>query len=60
LVARIAERKRYLPVVKAIDTYDIKSLPTEELVVFCVSTTGQGDSPAMFKVKICQVNHWIR
>ena len=35
--------------VQSMDDYDITQLPTERIVIFVISTTGQGDPPATMK-----------
>lgn len=44
-IGREAERRRCPVSVLSIDEFDPKSLPSEETVIFVVSTTGQGDVP---------------
>lgn len=44
-IGREAQLYGLAPVVQSVHTYDVLSLPTEELVTFVVATTGQGDVP---------------
>ncbi|KAL3527059.1 hypothetical protein ACH5RR_011715 [Cinchona calisaya] len=48
-LGREAERRRCPVSVLSIDDFDPKSLPSEETVIFVVSTTGQGDIPDSMK-----------
>lgn len=36
--------------VSSLDDYDIQNLPSEQLIIFVVATTGQGDPPANMKL----------
>ncbi|XVE59777.1 hypothetical protein DITRI_Ditri05aG0074300 [Diplodiscus trichospermus] len=49
-IAREAERRACLALIRSTDEYDASSLPEEDTVVFVVSTTGQGDTPDSMKV----------
>ncbi|KAK4853032.1 hypothetical protein QYF36_002631 [Acer negundo] len=48
-IGREAERRGCPVVVLSMDDYDAKSLPREDIVIFVVSTTGQGDAPDSMK-----------
>ncbi|KAK3409369.1 hypothetical protein EUGRSUZ_J01497 [Eucalyptus grandis] len=49
-VGREAERRGCPASVLSVDEYDASLLPLEDMVVFVVSTTGQGDPPDSMKV----------
>ncbi|XP_031105689.1 NADPH-dependent diflavin oxidoreductase 1-like isoform X1 [Ipomoea triloba] len=49
-LGREAERRGCPAAVLSVDEFDPISLPNEEIVVFVVSTTGQGDTPDSMKV----------
>ncbi|KAK2659504.1 hypothetical protein Ddye_006037 [Dipteronia dyeriana] len=65
-MGREAERRGCPVVVRSMDDYDAKSLPREDIVIFVVSTTGQGDTPDSMKVFwrfLLQKNlskHWLK
>ncbi|KAK0572444.1 hypothetical protein LWI29_031550 [Acer saccharum] len=65
-IGREAERRGCPVVVRSMDDYDAKSLPWEDIVIFVVSTTGQGDAPDSMKVFwrfLLQKNlskHWLK
>jgi len=42
-------RKGLQSTVSSLDDYDIQNLPSEQLIIFVVATTGQGDPPANMK-----------
>ncbi|XP_019888918.2 NADPH-dependent diflavin oxidoreductase 1 isoform X1 [Ooceraea biroi] len=44
-----AKRKGLQSAVSCLDDYNIQDLPSEQLIVFVVATTGQGDPPANMK-----------
>ncbi|XP_067205556.1 NADPH-dependent diflavin oxidoreductase 1 isoform X4 [Linepithema humile] len=44
-----AKRKKLRSTVSSLDDYNIQNLSSEELIVFIVSTTGQGDPPVNMK-----------
>jgi sulfite reductase alpha subunit-like flavoprotein len=44
-IAREALRRWLQPDVRALDEYPVESLPEERVVIFVVSTTGQGEAP---------------
>ncbi|XP_077261146.1 NADPH-dependent diflavin oxidoreductase 1 isoform X2 [Temnothorax americanus] len=44
-----AKRKGLQSTVSSLDEYDIQNLPSEQLIIFVVATTGQGDPPANMK-----------
>ncbi|VFQ83550.1 unnamed protein product [Cuscuta campestris] len=49
-LGREAELRGCPALVLSVDEYDPASLPNEEIVIFVVSTTGQGDTPDSMKV----------
>ncbi|CAH9072609.1 unnamed protein product [Cuscuta europaea] len=49
-LGREAERRGWPALVLSVDEIDPTSLPNEDLVIFVVSTTGQGDTPDSMKV----------
>ncbi|KAL6952350.1 multidrug-resistance type transporter [Sarracenia purpurea var. burkii] len=49
-LGREAERRGCPVTVLSTDEFDAGSLPNEKIVVFVVSTTGQGDTPDSLKV----------
>ena len=49
-IGRVLARLRFQVKVKAMDDYELRSLPTEDGVVFVCSTTGQGEEPDNMKV----------
>nr|GMC67072.1 NADPH-dependent diflavin oxidoreductase 1 [Ipomoea batatas] len=49
-LGREAERRGCPAAILSVDEFDPISLPNEEIVVFVVSTTGQGDTPDSMKV----------
>ncbi|WRX32075.1 Oxidoreductase FAD/NAD(P)-binding - like 8 [Theobroma cacao] len=51
-IAREAERRACLVVIRSTDEYDASSLPEEDAVIFVVSTTGQGDAPDSMKAML--------
>lgn len=44
-----AKRKGLRSIVSSLNDYDIQNLPFEQLIIFVVATTGQGDPPANMK-----------
>ena len=48
-IGRVLTRLLFRVKVKAMDSYDIRSLPNEDAVVFVCSTTGQGEEPDNMK-----------
>lgn len=48
-IGREAERRHCSSLVLSVEEFDVHHLPFEEVVVFVVSTTGQGDSPDSMK-----------
>lgn len=44
-----AKRKGLQSTVASLDDYDIQNLPSEQLIIFVVATTGQGDPPTNMK-----------
>ncbi|KYN34593.1 NADPH-dependent diflavin oxidoreductase 1 [Trachymyrmex septentrionalis] len=44
-----AKRKELRSTVSSLNDYDIQNLPSEQLIIFVVATTGQGDPPANMK-----------
>lgn len=44
-----AKRKELQSTVSSLDDYEIQNLPSEQLIIFVVATTGQGDPPANMK-----------
>lgn len=44
-----AQRKQLRSTVSSLDEYDMRHLSSEQLIVFIVATTGQGDPPANMK-----------
>ncbi|GMH04303.1 hypothetical protein Nepgr_006142 [Nepenthes gracilis] len=49
-IGREAERRGCPVSLLSLDQFDVSSLPNERIVVFVVSTTGQGDTPDSMKV----------
>lgn len=48
-VVREAKARHYAPVFMPMESYDVRTLPSERYVVFVTSTTGQGDEPKNMK-----------
>jgi sulfite reductase alpha subunit-like flavoprotein len=48
-VVRESKLRHYSPVLMAMESYDVRLLPSERLVIFVASTTGQGDEPRNMK-----------
>jgi sulfite reductase alpha subunit-like flavoprotein len=48
-VKREAKQRHFQVELHAMDAYDVKNLPTESLVVFVCSVTGQGEEPDNMK-----------
>ncbi|KAL6434843.1 hypothetical protein ACFW04_005193 [Cataglyphis niger] len=44
-----AQRKQLQSTISSLDEYDIRHLSSEQLIVFVVATTGQGDTPTNMK-----------
>ncbi|KAL5787436.1 hypothetical protein ACOSP7_004385 [Xanthoceras sorbifolium] len=65
-MGREAECRGCPVVVRSIDDYDTKSLPREDIVIFVVSTTGQGDVPDSMKgfwrflLQKTLSKHWLK
>ncbi|KAI4382278.1 hypothetical protein MLD38_008259 [Melastoma candidum] len=49
-ISRESERRGCKAVLFSLDQYDASLLPCEDVVIFVVSTTGQGDTPESMKV----------
>lgn len=48
-IYRDAKRYHFKPYITYMDGYEVRLLPTESLVIFVCSTTGQGDAPENMK-----------
>lgn len=54
-IAKGSAKRGFQPCVYAMDSYNIQTLPDEELVVFVAATTGDGDTPN--SMVVCCILH---
>jgi sulfite reductase alpha subunit-like flavoprotein len=57
-IMRESRSLHFVPFLSAMDDYDRTLLPTEELIIFVCSVTGQGDPPSNMKVVLLIQKFW--